>query len=183
VDYSAVLTKIIKTENADAILYCTNFNTSAGLMVKQIRQLGYKKPVIGCDGWYDPGMIKAAGAPADKVSDSETVDFTFQAPPYSGPVVSEPVKQFAAKYNAKYGSDPAGYAAYGYDVGNIVASSIQKAGSTDKQKILDVLHKQGTPGVLIPEYKFDENGDVINGPLYIYTVEKGAFKLIEQYTE
>ena len=44
VDYSAVLTKIIKTENPDAIVYCTNFNTSAGLLVKQVRQLGYKKP-------------------------------------------------------------------------------------------------------------------------------------------
>ena len=37
VDYSAVLTKIIKTENPDAIVYCTNFNTSAGLLVKQVR--------------------------------------------------------------------------------------------------------------------------------------------------
>jgi branched-chain amino acid transport system substrate-binding protein len=183
VDYSAVLTKIIKTENADAILYCTNFNTSAGLMVKQIRQLGYKKPVIGCDGWFDPGMVKAAGAAADKVSDSESVYFTFQAPPYSGPGVSEPVKQFGAKYKAKYGNEPNGYEAYGYDVGNMVANAIQKAGSTDKQKILDVLHTQGVPGVLIPEYKFDENGDVVNGPLYIYTIEKGAFKLVEQYKE
>src|SRR6516165_6098501 len=40
VDYSAVLTKVIKTESPDSILYCTNFPTSAGLMVKQIRQLG-----------------------------------------------------------------------------------------------------------------------------------------------
>jgi len=37
--------------------------------------------------------------------------------------------------------------------------------------------------VLIPEYKFDENGDVINAPLYIYTIDKGAFKLVEQYKE
>jgi branched-chain amino acid transport system substrate-binding protein len=183
VDYSAVLTKIIKTENADAILYCTNFNTSAGLMVKQIRQLGYKKPVIGCDGWFDPGMVKAAGAAADKVSDAESVYFTFQAPPYAGAEAPQAVKAFAAKYKAKYGNDPNGYEVYGYDIGNIVATAIQKAGSTDKQKILDVLHKQGTPGVLIPEYKFDENGDVVNGPLYIYTVDKGAFKLVEQYKE
>src|SRR5919201_2908819 len=62
VDSSAVLTKIIKTENPDAIVYCTNFNTSAGFLVKQTRQLGFKKPVIGCDGYYDPGMPKAAGA-------------------------------------------------------------------------------------------------------------------------
>src|SRR5262249_39953802 len=92
------------------------------------------------------------------------------------------VKQLAAKYKAKYGNEPNGYEAYGYDVGNIVASAIQKAGSTDKQKILDVLHKQGIPGGLIPEYKFDENGDVINGPLYIYTIANGVFKFIERFT-
>jgi len=183
VDYSAVLTKIIKTENADAIVYCTNFNTSAGLMVKQIRQLGFKKPVIGCDGYFDPGMVKAAGTAANKVSDAEALYFTFQAPPYTGAEASEPVKQFAAKYKAKFGNDPNGYEAYGYDVGNIIAGAIQKAGAADKAKIVDVLHKQAIAGVLIPEYKFDENGDVVNGPLYIYTIDQGAFKLVEQFKE
>jgi branched-chain amino acid transport system substrate-binding protein len=128
-------------------------------------------------------MVKAAGTAANQVSDAEAVYFTFQAPPYVGAEAPEPVKQFAAKYKAKYGNDPNGYEVYGYDIGNIVASAIQKAGSTDKQKILDLLHKQGIPGVLIPEYKFDENGDVINAPLYIYTIDKGAFKLVEQYKE
>ena len=54
---------------------------------------------------------------------------------------------------------------------------VKKATGTDKDKIIDVMHKSAVPGLLIPEYKFDENGDVINGPLYIYTVEKGAFKV------
>jgi len=183
VDYSAVLTKIIKTEAPDAIVYCTNFNTSAGLMVKQIRQLGYKKPVVGCDGYYDPGMPKAAGAAGDRKSDAEAVYITFQTPPYAGPESPEKVKQFAAKFKAKYKADPAGYDIYGYDFANIIASAIQKAGSTDHDKIIDVMHKSAVPGLLIPEYKFDENGDVINGPLYIYTVEKGAFKLVEQWKE
>ena len=62
VDYTAVLTKIVKTENPDALVYCSNFPTSIGLMVKQARQLGYKKPIIGCDGWFDIGMVKTAGA-------------------------------------------------------------------------------------------------------------------------
>jgi branched-chain amino acid transport system substrate-binding protein len=178
-----VLTKIIQVENPDAILYCTNFNTSAGLMLKQIRQLGFKKPVIGCDGWFDPGMIKAAGDAANKVSDQEAPYITFQVPPYSGGGAPKPVVDFAAKYKGKYGNDPNGYEIYGYDVGNIIANALQKAGSTDKQKIIDVLSSTGVPGVLIPEYKFDQNGDVVNGPLYIYTVEGSQFKLIEQFKE
>jgi branched-chain amino acid transport system substrate-binding protein len=183
VDYSAVLTKIIKTENPDAIVYCTNFNTSAGLLVKQVRQLGYKKPVIGCDGYYDPGMPKAAGTAGDMKSDAEAVYITFQTPPYSGPGAPDKVKAFAEKFKAKYKNDPAGYDIYGYDFANIVANAIVKAGSTDKDKIIDVMHKSSVPGLLIPEYKFDDNGDVINGPLYIYTVDKGNFKLIEQWKE
>jgi branched-chain amino acid transport system substrate-binding protein len=183
VDYSAVLTKVIKTENPDAILYCTNFNTSAGLMVKQIRQLGFKKPVVGCDGYYDPGMPKAAGAAGERKSDAEAVYITFQSPPYTGPESPAPVRKFAQSFKAKYKSDPAGYDVYGYDFANIVANAIQMAGSTDKDKIIDVMHKSTVPGLLIPEYKFDENGDVVNAPLYIYTVEKGAFKLVEQWKE
>jgi branched-chain amino acid transport system substrate-binding protein len=183
VDYSAVLTKIIKTENPDAIVYCTNFNTSAGLLVKQVRQLGYKKPVIGCDGYYDPGMPKAAGAAGDMKSDSEAVYITFQTPPYSGPGAPEKVKAFAEKFKAKYKKDPAGYDIYGYDFANILANAIQKANSADKDKIIEVMHKSAVPGLLIPEYKFDEFGDVVNGPLYIYTVDKGNFKLIEQWKD
>jgi branched-chain amino acid transport system substrate-binding protein len=183
VDYTPVLTKIIKTENPDAILYCTNFPTSAGLIVKESRQLGFKKLIVGCDGFLDPGMIKAAGDAGSKVSASEALYFTFQAPPYSGPEASEPVKQFAAKYKAKYGRDPNGWEIYGYDAGNVTASAIQNAGSTDKQKIIDVLHKEKVPGLLIPEYSFDANGDVVGAPMYIYTVDKGEFRLVEQFHE
>jgi hypothetical protein len=58
---------------------------------------------------------------------------------------------------------------------------VQKAGSADHQKVIDALKAGGTPGVLLPEYRFDANGDVIGGPLYIYAYETGAFKLIETY--
>ena len=84
------------------------------------------------------------------------------------------MKAFAEKFKAKYKKDPAGYDIYGYDFANIVANAIVKANSTDKDKIIDVMHKSSVPGLLIPEYKFDEHGDVVNGPLYIYTVEKGT---------
>ena len=183
VDYTAILTKIVKTENPDAIVYCSNFPTSIGLLIKQARQLGYKKPMVGCDGYFDNGMIKTAGAAVDKKSDSEAVYFTFQAPPHTGPQAPPKVKAFSEKFKTKYGSDPANYDSYGYDFANIVANAIQKAGSTDKNKIIEVMHKSSVPGLLIPEYKFDDNGDVINGPLYIYTVEKGAITLVEQWKE
>jgi branched-chain amino acid transport system substrate-binding protein len=183
VDYTAVLTKIVKTENPDALVYCSNFPTSVGLLIKQARQLGFKKPIIGCDGYFDVAMVKTAGAAGERKSDREAVYFTFQAPPHTGPQAPPKVREFAEKFKKKYGTDPANYDSYGYDFANIVANAIQKAGSTDKDKIIEVLHKSAVPGLLIPEYKFDDNGDVVNGPLYIYTVEKGAIRLVEQWKE
>src|SRR5262249_10578064 len=131
VDYSPVLTKIIQTEQPDAIMYCTNFNTSAGLMLSQIRALGFNGPVIGWDGWFDPGMIKAAGAAANKESATQAPNITFQVPPYDS---SSALQQFAQKYKTKYGNDPNGYEIYGYDNANLAFAAIQNAGSIDHQK-------------------------------------------------
>lgn len=180
VDYSGTLTPIIQVQQPDAIVYCTNFNTSAGLMVKQIRQLGFKGPIIGCDGYFDPGMIKAAGDAAECKSDSECVYVTFQVPPYDqdGPPA---VQDFAKKYKAKFGNDPNGYEIYGYDYANLAFNAVKKAGSEDHQKVIDALRAGGVPGVLLPDYSFDENGDIKNPALYIYKILGGKFKLIEQY--
>jgi branched-chain amino acid transport system substrate-binding protein len=183
VDYAPVLTKIIRTENPDVILYCTNFPTSAGLIVKDARRLGFKKPILGCDGFLDPGMVKAAGNAANRVSDAEAVYFTFQSPPYTGPETPAPVREFAAKYKSKYGKEPNGWEVYGYDAANVTLNAIQKAGSTDKQKIIDILHRESVPGVLIPAYRFDESGDVVGAPMYVYTIENSAFKLVEQFKD
>jgi branched-chain amino acid transport system substrate-binding protein len=183
VDYTPTLTKIIQTENPDALVYCTNFPTSAGLMVKQARQLGFKKPIIGCDGYFDPAMIKAAGSAGEMTSETNAVYITFQAPPYSGPEAPAGVKAFAARYKAKFGSDPNGYEIYGYEHANIMLAAIKAAGSTDKQKIVDVLHSQAVPGILIPRYQFDANGEVVNAPLYIYGIANGQFKLVVQTKE
>jgi len=178
VDYSAVLTKIIQTESPDAIMYCTNFNTSAGLMVKQIRQLNFLGPIVGCDGYHDPGMLKAAGEAASFVSDKQALYWTFQVPPYTDPAV----KAFADKYKAKFNTDPIGYEVYGYDLGNVVFNAVKNAGSEDHQKVIDSMHA-GAPGVLIPQYKFDDKGDVVGAPLYIYTIENNTWpgKLVEQF--
>jgi ABC-type branched-subunit amino acid transport system substrate-binding protein len=62
-------------------------------------------------------------------------------------------------------------------------NAIQKAGSTDKQAIIDVLHKEAVPGVLIPEYRFSETGDVVGAPMFVYTVENGEFTLVERFEE
>src|SRR5262249_14396603 len=116
-------------------------------------------------------------------SDQEAVYLTFQTPPYSGPGAPDKVKAFAEKFKAKYKSDPAGYDIYGYDFANIVANAIVKAGSTDKEKIIDTMHKSAVPGLLNPEYRYEEKGDSITGPLNIYRVDRGKLRRVERWKE
>jgi branched-chain amino acid transport system substrate-binding protein len=182
VDYSAVLTKIIQVEAPDVILYCANSNTSNGLATKQMRALGYKGLIAGCDGYLDPGYLKSAEDAAWKKSDTEAVYFPFQVPPYKGPDAPKAVAEFGEKYKAKFNTEPFNVEVFGYDVGNIVANTLTTAGSTDHQKVIDTLHNLGTKGVLIPEYKFDANGDVTGAPMFIYTVDdKGQFQMVEPW--
>ena len=152
-------------------------------MVKQSRQLGFDKIILGCDGFLDPSMIKAAGASAEKGSGNSVLYFSFQAPPYSGPEATEAVKAFAKKYKDKFGNDPNGWELYGYDAANIAINAIANAKSVDKQKIIDVLHSEKVPGVLVSEYQFSETGDVVQAPMFIYTVDQGKFVMVEQVAD
>ena len=88
------------------------------------------------------------------------------------------MRSFATKYKARWGNDPNGFEVFGYDVANLAFAAVQKAGSVDHQAVIDAL-RAGAPGVLIPEYKFNQDGDLIGPPEFIYTVENGAFKLLE----
>ncbi len=179
VDYHAVITKIVEAERPDAILYCTNFPSSAGLMVNQIRQAGFNKPIIGCDGYYDPAMIKAAGDAANKKSDAQAVYFPVPVPPYDA---TDGLRAFAASYKAKFGNEPQAAEVYGYDSANLAFSAVKAAGAEDHAKVIEAL-KSGAPGVLIPRYAFDEHGNLKDAPRYIFTVAGGKFALVAQGAE
>lgn len=170
-DFSPVLTTVATT-NPDGFYFGTNFPTAAGLIVKQARQLGYKWQFAGPDGTFDPAMVKAAGNDA-----IEGFVSSFQVPPYDS---TQKLKDFSAAYNKKYGKDPEGYAVYGYDVANMLYSVIQKVG-TDKPAIIKALHEGGYKGIMSDDYKFDANGDMLEAPLYLYTVHTGKFDLLANF--
>jgi branched-chain amino acid transport system substrate-binding protein len=176
VNFSAVITKIVQVERPEAVLFCTNFPSAAGLMIRQLRQGGHHGAILGCDGWFDPAAIAAAGAAADRVWDREAVYVTFQTPPYDA---TPEIAAFATKFQARFNSRPNAYEAYGYDVANLAFAAVQKAGGTGHQQIIDALHANALPGLLNARYAFDSRGDPAHWTFYIYRVEGGAFRLSE----
>ncbi|HEY1587139.1 MAG TPA: branched-chain amino acid ABC transporter substrate-binding protein, partial [Polyangia bacterium] len=72
-------------------------------------------------------------------------------------------------YKKKFGIDVQVYAPYVYDAVELLATAMEKAGSSDPAKYLPVLAKttgyKGVTGTI----SFDEKGDIKNGALTMHT--------------
>lgn len=167
-DFSPDLTRI-RSEKAEVVFFGANSPTAAGYLIKQARQLGLDSVFANADSMYDPSYIEMAG------SASEGSYVVFGAPPYDS---TPELSAFSRKFKEKYGNEPSGFDAYGYDYMNIVAAAIQSAGEASRPAIVKALATSKTPGLIVPYYEFDEKGDLKSLALFVYKVEGGKFKLV-----
>ncbi|HEY3052494.1 MAG TPA: ABC transporter substrate-binding protein [Thermoanaerobaculia bacterium] len=110
------------------VLFLPGFYTEVGQIAIQARDLGINVPMVGGDGWDSPTVIQIGGR---AVENSYFSDHYFMGDPR--PIV----QRFVGEIRKRYGRDPEANAALGYDAMQIVAASIRKAGSLDRQKIRD----------------------------------------------
>jgi len=166
-DFRALLTKI-KDHNPD-VVYFGGMYDEAGLMVKQMRDLGMKQQFISDDGTFGQDFIDA-GSEA-----TEGAIVTMVGAPLTNLKQAE---QFMQKYEQRFGKKIENYGPYAYDVAHILLTAISKAiertGSPDKAAILEEVRKTEYDGV-IGHTSFDENGDTKNKLITFYRVENGKF--------
>jgi branched-chain amino acid transport system substrate-binding protein len=135
-DFKAQLTKVLAAK--PDILYVSDYYNDVALIAKQARELGFKGPLVGGDGWDSPKLMEVGGA---------AVEGCFFTNHYSQDDTSPMVQNFVKAYQAKYNAAPDALAALGYDATNIMLDAIQKAGSTDGDKIKDSMAKEDFQGV------------------------------------
>ncbi len=116
-DFSAVLNRIV-AEKPDAI-YFGGIYDQVGLFIKQAKGKGVTVPIVGGDGLDGSDLQKIAGP-----ENMKNVYFTTTSAPISALPAA---KRFAEKYKAKFGKDPEGYSAYGYDAARVVIQGISSA--------------------------------------------------------
>jgi len=156
-DMSAVVTKV-KSSGADAVFY-GGYYTEAGLLVKQLRQAGWKGTFMSGDGAEDPAFVKAAGASAA-----------------NGAVLSAPAAPAPADFNSKYkavnSADAGLYSTQAYDAANIFLGALDAGKSTpeDINKFIGSYTGTGASGPI----SFDAKGDVTATTIYAYMVKNGA---------
>ena len=139
----------VKSSGADIIGSYFTFPNDQAIFARQLRQLGVTLPWVGSPTTVDAQTVKLAGPAlwdAYGVADY-AVDSSLEA------------KEFANLYSAVSNVPPDNYSSWTYDAIGVLTAAINKAGSTDPDKIrMAILSTKGYKGAE-GEYNFDEFGD------------------------
>jgi branched-chain amino acid transport system substrate-binding protein len=141
-DFSAQITRLKGQKVQPDLLYIASGPDDVGTIVKQFRDSGIKKPIMGGDGYDTPLLVQVAGAGA------ENVYFTTHSLMDSS-LGTDAVKKFIASYQAEFKTPPENaFAGLGYDTMKLIADAIKRAGSADPKAIRAALQEtKDLPGV------------------------------------
>ena len=163
-DFRPQLTKLAAM-NPDVILI-PEYYEQAALIATQAREVGVKSIFVGSDGW--DGIAKTLDQSA--YAAIENSHFTNH---FSMEDQSEKIQNFLKDYREAYKEDPSAFSALGYDAVYMMKSAIEKAGSTDKQKVVDALkgiEYDGITGYLT----FDDHNNPVKA-VTVLKIENGKY--------
>jgi branched-chain amino acid transport system substrate-binding protein len=116
IDFKAQLTAI--RAKSPQVIFIPAYYSDAGLIIRQIRELGIEVPLLGTDGWDSPKLVEVAGKAANNGYFSNH---------YSKENQSVIVQEFISKFLKAFGTEPDGIAALGYDTAGLLIDAIQRA--------------------------------------------------------
>ena len=163
-DFGAVVTQV-NGSNADLVYYGGEY-PAAGPLAAQLKERGFKGPLMGGDGIYASDFFKGAG---DKAEGTLATSI--------GEPVSEleSAQQFVKDYEAAgFKESYSAYGAQSFDAANIIIQGLAKAlpnaesvEAARPQVVEAVGATSGFAGVT-GEHTFDEYGDTSNRALTVY---------------
>lgn len=163
-DFRPQLTKLAAM-NPDVVLI-PEYYEQAALIATQAREVGVKSIFVGSDGW--DGIDKTL----DKSSYS-AIENSYFTNHFSMEDQSEKIQNFLKDYREIYKEDPSAFSALGYDAIYMMKSAIEKAGTTDKQKVVDALkgiEYDGITGYLT----FDDHNNPVKA-VTVLKIENGKY--------
>ena len=167
-DFNAQLTAI-KAAGVECI-FVPGYYTEAALICRQARELDMKIPLFGGDGWEAPELIKIGG---------DAVEGCYYSTHYSPQVDTPAVKNFVARFKARFGGEtPDAMAALGYDSAQVMVDAIRRAGNTEGPAVRDALAAtKGFEGVT-GTTTMDKERNASKAAVVIM-VKDGQFKFVE----
>lgn len=163
VDFRATLTKL--RDAAPDAVYFGGVIAEAGILRKQMVEVGLDVPMIGISGFYDPEFIALAGPAAEGTMVSYPAA-------QSNPKLAQLDADYAARGFAEASSP---YTKYAYDATNILLTAIASTGIEDKAALAQAVRAISYDGAL-GVTTFDANGQTqIPVAIEIQEVKDGAW--------
>lgn len=164
-DYSALVSKM---KAADiGLIYIGGYHTEAGLIVRQAREQGMDAILMSGDALVTDEYWSITG------DSGEGTLMTFSPDPAKNPQAKPVVDKFLAQ-----GFKPEGYTLYTYGTIQAFAQAAEKAGSTDLDKIIEVLKGEQFETVL-GSIGFDDKGDVTAPGYVVYEWKDGEYDYVQ----
>ncbi|WP_102693500.1 ABC transporter substrate-binding protein [Rummeliibacillus pycnus] len=146
-DFKSTLTRL-KSKKPDFI-YIPGYYEEVGLIIKQARAAGIDVPLMGGDGWDSPKMVELAG--------KEALNNTYFTNHYSAEDPDEKIQKFVKAFKeANGGQAPDAFNALGYDTVYWLKDAIERAGSTDGEKIKDALASTKDLSLVTGKFSVDD---------------------------
>jgi branched-chain amino acid transport system substrate-binding protein len=178
-DLTAEVTKV-KAANAEAIVNWS-IEPAQAIAIKNARQIGFKGPIFLSHGFGNIKYVDAAGEAAEGVIfPAGRLLVADQLPK------NDPQRDLLLKYKKDYmafcqGEECSTFGGHAFDAFLILQKAIEKANSTDKEKVRDAIENLkgvvGTAGI----FNFsppDHNGLGLDA-LEMLTVSKGKFAILK----
>jgi branched-chain amino acid transport system substrate-binding protein len=160
-DYTALVSKLKQT-GVDAI-YFGGYHPEAALIVRQSREQGLNAPLLSGDSLNTLEFATLAGKAADGTM------FTNAAEARNLPTAVKVVEEFRAE-----GFEPEGYTLSTYAAIQVWAQAVEKAGSTDAEKVAETM-RGGSWDTVIGKLAFDDKGDLTASTYVWYVFKDGNY--------
>ena len=160
-DYTALVSKLKQT-GVDAI-YFGGYHPEAALIVRQSREQGLNAPLLSGDSLNTLEFATLAGKAADGTM------FTNAAEARNLPTATKVVEEFRAE-----GFEPEGYTLSTYAAIQVWAQAVEKAGTTDAEKVAETM-RSGSWDTVIGKLSFDDKGDLTASTYVWYVFKDGNY--------
>jgi len=169
-DYSAV-EELARASGAASIYFAGTYDSGA-LLIRQLYEKGIDATFLGPDGIDNVEVVNIAG---------EAVIGTYYTTVAADVGNTEAGAEFVAKFTEKYGYQPSGFSAYGYDTMNVIVDAIKSvieanpgAVPTREQVTAAIRATSGFKG-LATDVTFNEIGDNTQASVYVLGYSEVAY--------
>ncbi|SPF50189.1 Extracellular ligand-binding receptor [Syntrophobacter sp. SbD1] len=170
-DFSAQLTKISKSD-AD-ILFTPQYYDEVPLIVRQARELGWNKPILGSDSWGSAELMTLCG---------DACIGSYFSTHYAAAGAKGATREFIDKYKAKYGYVPDDVAALTWDAINLMCLAISNTGALsgniekDREAVKDQLTRVKDFEGITGKMTFSQGGNPAKCAVIVKISDKEEFE-------